>query len=109
VGLGGLEPPTSRLSSARSNQLSYRPEAHDLEDILSAKDLEDLQRPEALAHRKHRADRPLPTGQALSPGNQKEKRRRRRSACRGLTGLFCSKRDQDETKGLVKISTLERR
>ena len=25
VGLGGLEPPTSRLSSARSNQLSYRP------------------------------------------------------------------------------------
>jgi hypothetical protein len=26
VGLGGLEPPTSRLSSARSNQLSYRPE-----------------------------------------------------------------------------------
>ena len=33
VGLGGLEPPTSRLSSARSNQLSYKPElsraAHD--------------------------------------------------------------------------------
>ena len=27
VGLGGLEPPTSRLSSARSNQLSYKPEA----------------------------------------------------------------------------------
>jgi hypothetical protein len=27
VGLGGLEPPTSRLSSARSNQLSYRPKA----------------------------------------------------------------------------------
>ena len=27
VGLGGLEPPTSRLSSARSNQLSYRPES----------------------------------------------------------------------------------
>jgi hypothetical protein len=25
VGLGGLEPPTSRLSSARSNQLSYKP------------------------------------------------------------------------------------
>ncbi len=27
VGLGGLEPPTSRLSSARSNQLSYKPSA----------------------------------------------------------------------------------
>ena len=25
VGLGGLEPPTSRLSGARSNHLSYRP------------------------------------------------------------------------------------
>ena len=25
VGRGGLEPPTSRLSSARSNQLSYQP------------------------------------------------------------------------------------
>jgi hypothetical protein len=30
VGLGGLEPPTSRLSSARSNQLSYRPESQPL-------------------------------------------------------------------------------
>ena len=28
VGLGGLEPPTSRLSSARSNQLSYKPRNH---------------------------------------------------------------------------------
>lgn len=27
VGLGGLEPPTSRLSGAYSNQLSYRPYA----------------------------------------------------------------------------------
>ena len=25
VGLGGLEPPTSRLSGGRSNHLSYRP------------------------------------------------------------------------------------
>ena len=29
VGLGGLEPPTSRLSSARSNQLSYKPVSED--------------------------------------------------------------------------------
>ena len=37
MGLGGLEPPTSRLSSARSNQLSYRPEARNLEDTLAAR------------------------------------------------------------------------
>jgi hypothetical protein len=28
VGLGGFEPPTSPLSGVRSNQLSYRPQAH---------------------------------------------------------------------------------
>ena len=28
VGLGGLEPPTSRLSGVRSNQLSYNPISH---------------------------------------------------------------------------------
>ena len=32
VGRGGLEPPTSRLSSARSNQLSYQPGADDRSD-----------------------------------------------------------------------------
>src|SRR5690606_14789389 len=30
VGLSGLEPPTSRLSGVRSNQLSYRPRAQSL-------------------------------------------------------------------------------
>ena len=29
MGLGGLEPPTSRLSGARSSQLSYRPVVHE--------------------------------------------------------------------------------
>ena len=28
MGLSGLEPPTSRLSGARSNQLSYKPVKH---------------------------------------------------------------------------------
>jgi hypothetical protein len=28
VGLGGLEPPTSRLSGVRSNHLSYRPNGY---------------------------------------------------------------------------------
>ena len=31
VGLGGLEPPTSPLSGVRSNQLSYRPNAYQLD------------------------------------------------------------------------------
>jgi hypothetical protein len=30
VGLGGLEPPTSPLSGARSNHLSYRPNVKDV-------------------------------------------------------------------------------
>jgi hypothetical protein len=34
VGLGGLEPPTSRLSGARSSQLSYRPSGESLSQLL---------------------------------------------------------------------------
>ena len=33
VGLGGLEPPTSRLSSARSNQLSYKPDQRSVPEM----------------------------------------------------------------------------
>jgi hypothetical protein len=35
VGLGGLEPPTSPLSGARSSHLSYRPEAKKYVEILT--------------------------------------------------------------------------
>ena len=53
VGLGGLEPPTSRLSSARSNQLSYKPKlsraAHDKSPRALAR--EELM---ALVHREER-------------------------------------------------------
>ena len=36
VGLSGLEPPTSRLSGVRSNQLSYRPIGHDMKMFYKA-------------------------------------------------------------------------
>ena len=46
VGLGGLEPPTSRLSGVRSNQLSYRPTLRiDAEEI---EPVETLAAPTAL-------------------------------------------------------------
>ena len=35
MGLGGLEPPTSPLSGARSSHLSYRPEAKKYVEILT--------------------------------------------------------------------------
>ena len=67
VGLGGLEPPTSRLSSARSNQLSYKP-----------------------GRKKKSHARPRPSKPAESQGlpypYQKERRRRRGPAKCGLTG-----------------------
>jgi hypothetical protein len=63
VGLGRLELPTSRLSSARSNQLSYKPE---------------LMTPPG-------ADSKVAKARAGLSG-KKEKRRRRRSRMIGLTG-----------------------
>src|ERR1700755_934772 len=65
VGLGRFELPTSRLSSARSNQLSYKPQA-----------LKALTLP---ATRECR-------GSTDSSVMKKEKRRRRCPAISGLTG-----------------------
>jgi hypothetical protein len=64
VGLGRFELPTSRLSSARSNQLSYKPQA--------------LKVPNAARDRQKNAG-------AGSSGMKKEKRRRRCPAISGLT------------------------
>ena len=38
VGLGGLEPPTSRLSGVRSSQLSYRPSGESRHSFFSFKE-----------------------------------------------------------------------
>ena len=75
VGLGRLELPTSRLSSARSNQLSYKPvtlKAHQ-ESAL------DHAPSSALASRRQQHDRAKPSGLACSSA-KKEKRRRRNPA-----------------------------
>ena len=84
VGLGGLEPPTSRLSSARSNQLSYKPSS------LTA------QTRYAMAHH----------------SKKKEKRRRRRSAndpdCRVSIGQIVLREDRKPASWNDRLS-LERR
>ena len=76
VGLGGLEPPTSRLSSARSNQLSYKPS-----DPAPAPSRQRLARPtgrrglcRALAERQHRKMRAARERRSKSFA-KKEKRR----------------------------------
>src|SRR5271155_793035 len=67
VGLGGLEPPTSRLSSARSNQLSYKPGR------------KKKPRPRSRCQSR-------PRRKSSMSLNQKERRRRRGPAKCGLTG-----------------------
>jgi hypothetical protein len=67
VGLGGLEPPTSRLSSARSNQLSYKPDPQDGAQQQNC-------RPQSVSRK--------------GSSKKKEKRRRRRPAIRKGAGSF---------------------
>src|SRR6266550_2924901 len=73
VGLGRLELPTSRLSSARSNQLSYKPLTLSLEN-----------KDQGLARANWRLKRRMQSHKRLAPGAcssaKKEKRRRRNPA-----------------------------
>src|ERR1700761_2292002 len=73
VGLGRLELPTSRLSSARSNQLSYKP----LTLILIPENRVLLAQPATNAGCVVQAQAPGACSSA-----KKEKRRRRNPACR---------------------------
>ena len=81
MGLGGFEPPTSRLSSARSNQLSYRPKANRSKDRPAKAWLG----PECGGDKDH-----CPSRSSAFARKEKEKRRRRSSACRDLIWSLCS-------------------
>src|SRR5262249_9040176 len=72
VGLARLELPTSRLSSARSNQLSYKPKTRPLARP-------DLEKRPTWARGRRPASRPRRAHGAGS-SKKKEKRRRRRPA-----------------------------
>ena len=88
MGLGGFEPPTSRLSSARSNQLSYRPKANRSE----------IDRPKPGLAQNATETSPMLVKSSAFARKEKEKRRRRSSACRSLTGFFCSKKRSIRSK-----------
>ena len=81
VGPGGFEPPTSRLSSARSNQLSYKPEQSAPQGRTQTRRTSPAIRPQALMRRSRK--RPgwpasVSVKQSLA---KKEKRRRQRPLC----------------------------
>jgi hypothetical protein len=93
VGLGGLEPPTSRLSSARSNQLSYKPLSSSFIPELAPSKPQGFARPNgrrrlfgALAERQaegRTARERLKTTSASKLLMKKEKRRRQVRVMRG--------------------------
>ena len=110
VGLGGLEPPTSRLSSARSNQLSYKPLSENIGGLQPQR-----HSPQAEARNsRHRGSTPT--------SEQKERRRRRRPANAVFDKTAVSKRpikafDKEDlnpqaiagSEPLIRDMTLERR
>ena len=95
VGLGGLEPPTSRLSSARSNQLSYKPELY------------------RFRHATHSHGAMTQATNRARPLAKKERRRRRFPANALLTGELILrspiKSEGANSNGLDKGESLERR
>ena len=60
VGLGGLEPPTSRLSSARSNQLSYKPKTRDRSEVQTPSPYQRLKARLLTSEKKERRRRRVP-------------------------------------------------
>ena len=72
VGLGRLELPTSRLSSARSNQLSYKPNARTSKSLARQTPARHAETPKGSPGPQARAER---TGSS----RKKEKRRRRQA------------------------------
>ena len=83
VGPGGLEPPTSRLSSACSNQLSYRPRATQTPARLNPPRPATNQSPPAPARHKAPQDQTALGRPRTEHPEKKEKRGRRTSAKSG--------------------------